>query len=738
MELLKLKKLSKYYYQKGIVASGISNINLEFKQGEFVVITGESGSGKSTLLNVISGLDSYEEGEMYINGEETSHYREVDFHEYRKKYVSNIFQTFNLVNSYTVYQNIELVLLLNGFKRREVKEKVLNLINEVNLTKYKNTKVSKLSGGQKQRVAIARALAKDTPMIVCDEPTGNLDSKSAKEVLKLLKRLSEDKLVIMVTHNFDDVKEYATRVITMHDGKVLSDKEVTKIDNIKYEIDNSERKIKKSSMLRLGIRNTFNVIPKFLLILAVFLFVTLSLISEYVTMKSNEEMMSSQGTNYFLQDTSQERIIINKKDRSTITEDDYKKIEKLSNVNYIVKNDIILDTYIWANGIDKDYISINGKIKRLENFEYDKVDVGKLPEADNEIVAYASEYDYYLGKDNVNNVLNKEFKIEDNPNLIIKLVGVVYPSERSTTPIYIDNSILYLSDNIISKYIYNINANYSQTSVKLNESYIEYSVMPSNKVPTGSAIIPTELTYNCKNYTCKGYDMNVTIKNIYYTDSLNIKVSNYYTDKTMKNLTGYDYDMYNGTIFVNESDYNKLFDKDNYQSSIFAKDKESIDLLEKELQDLGYNTLQVRKTLHNDAEEIMRVFMIIKMITTIGLVIALFFISYFVIKLILKSRNTYYTTLRILGANASWLKRILDIELILNASIAYAIMMVLILLIKNNIIHSKYILDLIAYLKLKDYIILYFILIIMSYIISSRYSRKVFQKTVMNTYNEEV
>ena len=127
--MLKLKNVSKFYYNKGVIATGFNKVNIEFKLGEFVAIVGESGSGKSTLLNVISGLDSYEEGEMFINGEETSHYREIDFEEYRKKYVSNIFQNFNLVNSYTVYQNIELVMLLNGYKRKEVKEKVLDLID---------------------------------------------------------------------------------------------------------------------------------------------------------------------------------------------------------------------------------------------------------------------------------------------------------------------------------------------------------------------------------------------------------------------------------------------------------------------------------------------------------------------------------------------------------------------------------------------------------------------------------
>ena len=205
--MLELKNVSKFYYSKGIIATGFSKVSLKFEPGEFVAITGESGSGKSTLLNVISGLDSYEEGEMYINGEETSHYTEKDYEVYRRKYIGNIFQNFNLVNSYTVYQNIELIMLINGKTKKEVKEIVLELIKKVDLYKYRNTKVSKLSGGQKQRVAIARALAQETPIILADEPTGNLDKRSSESVLKLLHEISKDKLVIVVTHNYDQIED---------------------------------------------------------------------------------------------------------------------------------------------------------------------------------------------------------------------------------------------------------------------------------------------------------------------------------------------------------------------------------------------------------------------------------------------------------------------------------------------------------------------------------------------------
>lgn len=128
--MIRLDNVSKYYYNKGIITSGFNKVNLELNKGEFVVITGESGSGKSTLLNVISGLDTYEEGEMYINGQETSHYTEQDFENYRNKYIGNIFQNFNLVNSYTTYQNIELVLLINGYTKDEAKVKVDEILKK--------------------------------------------------------------------------------------------------------------------------------------------------------------------------------------------------------------------------------------------------------------------------------------------------------------------------------------------------------------------------------------------------------------------------------------------------------------------------------------------------------------------------------------------------------------------------------------------------------------------------------
>lgn len=342
--MIRLKNVSKFYYSKGVIATGFTKVNLEFSKGEFVAITGESGSGKSTLLNVISGLDSYEEGEMYINGSETSHYLEKDWEVYRRKYIGNIYQNFNLINSYTVYQNIDLILSLNGTPQKVRKMKILQLLKKVGMLRYKNTKVSKLSGGQKQRVAIARALAKDVPVIIADEPTGSLDKKAAMGVIHLLKEISKDKLIIIVTHNYDQVEKFATRKITMHDGKVLEDKKILPVNKNDNFIETDKFKnINFFEKVRLGFRNTFNVLPKFVLLFLVYSFIVCALMGEYSYFKQSEYEMSKDGVNIFFNDYSDKRIVFNKSDKSAFTKEEIDNIKKIDNVSYVSENDLLND-----------------------------------------------------------------------------------------------------------------------------------------------------------------------------------------------------------------------------------------------------------------------------------------------------------------------------------------------------------------------------------------------------------
>ncbi len=225
MALLALKDIGKIYVSETNVAVGIRGVNLEFDKGEFVAVTGKSGSGKSTLLNVISGMDTYEEGELLIEGQSTSHYLQPEWEDYREKYISFIFQDYNIIESFTVLQNVELALMHIEDKSAR-RARAMELIRRVGLASHARHKGSKLSGGQKQRTVIARALAKDSPIILADEPTGNLDSVTSREIIELLQEVSRDKLLIVVTHNFDQVAEQATRHVRIFDGAVEFDHEI--------------------------------------------------------------------------------------------------------------------------------------------------------------------------------------------------------------------------------------------------------------------------------------------------------------------------------------------------------------------------------------------------------------------------------------------------------------------------------------------------------------------------------
>lgn len=742
--MLELKNVSKFYYNNGVIASGFTKVNLKLNIGEFVAITGESGSGKSTLLNVISGLDSYEEGEMYVNGKETSHYSDKDFENFRRKYIGNIFQTFNLVNSYTVYQNIELVLLLNGYKKKKIKKKIIELIKKVDLYKFRNTKVSKLSGGQKQRVAIARALAKETPIIIADEPTGNLDKEAAESTIKLLSEIAKDKLVVIVTHNYEQIEKYVTRKITMHDGRIIEDK---KIKDIKNDIKANEieyKNITPCNKLRLGFRNTFNIKTKFVLLFMVFFFMTAAIVAQYSNSKKQKHVSDMDRSNIFFQNTNENRIIIKKQDKTPFNEvEDYAQIRALSNVDYIVKDDALLDQSIVLTNSKN--ISLYTKASSINSLKGD-VDVGRLPENDNEIVVEGYEDEYYMnelikGLGNTTVSLMNMYTGETNEDISMNVVGIKY---MELTSMY-GNDNVYVSDKILDQMRFQINQTYSKIKVLFQDKYYEsnlyspyFRIKTSENVPVGKAYVSDNLNYEVSSGSCRNKPIKIEVENIYYKEELDLTIEKTYTKYNLKRLIGKDeeYELNNGTIYINPEDYNKLFNKEPYQSSVFVKDAELLHETANELENLGYKTLVIKDTLSKTgSSQIIEVF---QTIVTIILIITLFFIAYFVIKIILKSRNTYFVTLRMLGATRKVSKQLLVIELLIVENLAYLVSMSVIILQAKQIINWSFVQTLLDYLNISDYIILYVILIAMSYIISLKYAKKLFKETSIKTYNEEV
>lgn len=221
--MLQLKHLKKAYHVGDTVTRALDDVSISFRDQEFVAILGPSGSGKTTLLNVIGGLDRYDSGDLVINGKSTKNFKETDWDAYRNNSVGFIFQNYNLINHLSIMENVELGMNLSGLPARQRRQRAEQALIQVGLKEHLHKNPNQLSGGQMQRVAIARAIANDPDILLCDEPTGALDTKTSEQIMKIIKKLAQDRLVIMVTHNPDLAKTYATRIVNFQDGKIQRD-----------------------------------------------------------------------------------------------------------------------------------------------------------------------------------------------------------------------------------------------------------------------------------------------------------------------------------------------------------------------------------------------------------------------------------------------------------------------------------------------------------------------------------
>ena len=243
--MLELRKITKVYKSGYFIQKALNNVSINFRENEFVSILGPSGSGKTTLLNIIGGLDKYTKGDLIINEISTKKYKDKDWDSYRNHRIGFVFQSYNLIPHQTILSNVELALTLSGIGKKERKRRAIKVLKEVGLSEHIHKKPNQMSGGQMQRVAIARALINNPDILLADEPTGALDSETSTQIMKLLKKISKDKLVIMVTHNPDLANEYSNRIISLKDGEVTSD---TNPYNGSEVIEYKKGKTKKTSM----------------------------------------------------------------------------------------------------------------------------------------------------------------------------------------------------------------------------------------------------------------------------------------------------------------------------------------------------------------------------------------------------------------------------------------------------------------------------------------------------------
>lgn len=847
--MLRLDKVSKFYSQNGVVTSGFSQVSLSFNTGEFVAITGESGSGKSTLLNVISGLDSYEEGEMYWFDEPTSGYSTEEMEDYRKRYIGSIFQTFNLINSYTVYQNIELVLLLSGYKRKEIKKRVNDIIDRVGLSKYRKTKTSKLSGGQKQRVAIARALAKETPIIVADEPTGNLDVKSAEDIFKLLASLSRDKLVIIVTHNYEQVEKYVTRKITMHDGRVVEDKKFNRgpaydtlykaeykestgeesqlgdityrcpVDTAEFRSEDTEGseshlgditkdsksqlddiadnnlitedkatktkqgkeegrnklksktqtgKLSAANTIRLGVRNAFSLPAKFVLLLVVFLFLCGGTFLSYSTTMSSMEMSSDMyygSWNFHMPDPG--RVVLKKKDMTPFTDNDIEKLSAMDNIKEVIPLDMILDTYVYISNFDRDKrngdaspygegseddISIQVKLKQLKANDKKKVVSGRLPEKNGEaLLAFSKEDSFFKEEAERALEIGNLYMYTDNADIDhpVTLTGICYMTEEEDKASLGPDgytSVLYGYGDTFDVIKGDLNISGTTQYVEANKTKFNIAsagdmgdIIPSAKVPEGEVYVSESVQEMYDKGEAKGKPLNIRTQNIYLDDTKTYTIGAVYTAQNAKALLGKNYvDLPQG-IYMNVSDYSKQLITENYQASVFIKETFKAEETLKTLEDAGFKTLYLKDypAYDNALMEAVQKFM-----NKVGLVVklaVLFFIVYFIMRLIYKSQNIYFSTVRMLGGSKGACRGLIITDMLVIAHIAYIAVSAFIYKVKDGTINQiGFFNEMAKYIEAKDFAILYCIIVIMAALIALRYAGKLFKSTALTTYKEEV
>ena len=463
--MLSVKNIYKSYGTKDNKYPVLKDINLNFRANEFVAILGPSGSGKTTLLNILGGLDRYEEGDLIINGKSTKQFRESNWDSYRNKSIGFVFQSYNLISHISILSNVEMGLTLGNVTKSEAKKRAIAALEKVGLKDHIHKKPNQLSGGQMQRVAIARALVNNPDIILADEPTGALDSKTSTQIMELIKEISKDKLVIMVTHNDTLADIYANRIIKLSDGKIVSDSNPydAKEENAEYSLKRTKMsfftalglslnniKTKKGRTLLTSFAASIGIIGISLVLALSNGFqkqidnferdtlsnMPISIMKDGIDIK---EAITTTTTND-LEKYPFDNIIRKEKNAETVSHSnkiDAKYIAYLNNIDSIYLSGISYGRYTNMNLLIKNKDEVvpflyqlspipetkDGKVASLVTNNYDLL-AGKLPEASNELMLIVDSYnkisaDLYnllglIDSNTFTDVLNKEIKLINN------------------------------------------------------------------------------------------------------------------------------------------------------------------------------------------------------------------------------------------------------------------------------------------------------------------------------------
>lgn len=715
---IQLDNVSMYYHDKNSVNIGISKISLNFYKGEFVAVTGESGSGKTTLLNVIGATLGYHDGEVYYDGEPSSHFDDKDRETFRRERIGYICQNYNLIDSYTLLENVMASMIISGVDVKTAKIKGLEYLDKVGLKNIAHKKASKISSGQKQRLGIARALAKETDIILADEPTGNLDSENSRQIIDLLKSLSKDHLVIMVTHNVDEAIGKATRIIRISDGHLVLDE--VKDNSCELLMPSKYQKVKVNAKKVSWIFSNFNRFakPKRSILLALFMFiVSIATFALMGTIISNmDDVFTKNYDSSAFYNKRTDRLVLMKDDKSAFTQDD---INKINNVKYVVQSDIYdlvndfnyyteddityeyyelydttTDGFIIESSIEnhkKPLFGGNDKFMRSYScINEDKLIVGRLPEKVNEIVIYGKEEDlgkklkiYFQQKNVWSTIAYLSYDME--------VVGVLQKEK------YVDESQIYFSDKLCKEMVGNSLKNYNHTLV--------YSIDKSTfKSSSMNGFIFTDVIGENNLVLSHEFFNGVTKKEFATLCS----IDSYHSRDQIFTVKHVDELMSRNIIKVDESLHDKYFENVySTQATVYIEDYAYTDEVINEINNMGYlaiSSYRVSALEYNSKLLSERNITII--ICTISIFV-IFILTLFVLSAFLSLNQNDYLLLRFIGMNKKTMYLTNFFEMLLTAVVMFILALVLTLVLNNfEIIIIK---NIIKYMVWYQFVIIFII-----------------------------
>lgn len=744
--MFKLENVTKYYYSSTSVTCALRKINLELYKGEFVAITGESGSGKTTLLNIISGFDTYEEGEITFNGKQTSYFDDEDWENYRKNEISFIFQNYNLIDSYTVLENVVVTYIINGYSYKEAKEKAIEKLELVGLSKDLHKKTSKLSGGQKQRLAIARALAKETDIIVADEPTGNLDDDNGKLVLELLKNLSRDKLVIVVTHNLSQIEPFITRKIRLHDGEVISDE---KINNIKQNNDlsvlkNEEKEYKtilNFSFLNIKAQPIKSILLFLLTLLCSFAsFIFLGNFKANLDDNKTKDLSAEIFTNF-----DETRLLVRRNDEKEISEDDFSKLAN-ENIISFEKYDYITDVnyyrptdykYIIEGEIENPkqettfidqsfYVLVDHShfMRSASSLTSDMLRSGRLPENDFEMVVYCKDDSVLNTEELVMFHNEKKMGLNIRYDYNVKIVGILKdPSNQA-----------YFSDTLCKI---------------MNLTQFDLDITFTMKEKKGSLYVTSSNHF--KNIVVDPnigtHDVSFGNKYADWLSKSNIQSdTNFVFSYNGKYQFGDNYNYVNSpTLTVSDSALGvskELFDRiyEYYtvkkQFAIFIDDYTNTDQIQNYLFENGYDSISCFRAsvVDYNIEKLVN-----RYVNLIVSVVSLFIVNIIVVVLcytILKIKKNDYLIFKLNGLSNKLCNKINYIEVLLYTIISNILLLAVTLIVRATTTNLE-IIEMFKYIKYYDYLIILSLTVISGVITSRSFAKYLAKFTKVTGLKEE-